>query len=199
MYAKRTVDVLYAKEMILGGRVAAFPTGTSYGLAVNALSGHALQRLRNIKKRPAEKTFTVYMSDALWDTYLLLTPGEEAVLHRYGNAALTLLVRPQESLAHLAQDGLIGLRVIDHPVMKHLAETTALPLTATSANISGQDPCYTPDEIEAAFPGKDGTTYDLSLACILDGGALKPGRVSTIAQYRNGSMDVMRQGSLIFS
>lgn len=199
MYITKTTDVTKAAKIIQEGRIVAFPTGTSYGLAVNALFGHGLQRLRNIKKRPAEKTFSVFMKESLWETYLALTDEERDILRRFSHTALTLLVRPKDLLEHLAQDGFIALRVIDHEIMQSLADTTAVPLTATSANISGQEAIYNPDEIEAVFPGKDGTTYDLSLGCILDGGNLQQGAMSTIAKYENGKFVIVRQGSLQLS
>ena len=199
MYATKTTDISYAVKIIMEGRIVAFPTGTSYGLAVNALFGHGLQRLRNMKKRPQEKAFSVFMKESLRDEYLDLSDKEREILEKYKNTALTLLVHSKKSLEHLAQDGLIGLRVIDHPIMQQLADAANLPLTATSANISGEPAIYNPDEIEAAFPGKVGTTYDLSLGCILDGGNLESGNISTVAKYDNGKFTVIRQGSLLLS
>lgn len=197
MYATVTKDVSYAARIIAQGRIAAFPTGTSYGLAVDALQGHALQRLRNIKKRAAEKTFTVFMKESLWNTYLDLSQEERELLVRYAHTALTLLVHPKKSLEHIAQDGLVGLRVIDHPLMEQLAEVAGVPLTATSANVSGQGACYGVACIEESFPGKDGTTYDLSLGCIVDGGNLPSGHTSTIARLQDGKMIAVRQGALV--
>jgi len=199
MYATKTTDISYAVQTILEGRIVAFPTGTSYGLAVNALSGHAIQRLRNLKKRPKEKTFTIFMKEALWDEYLALTDEERNILHRFSHTALTLLVRPKTPIEHIAQDGRIGLRVIDNEIMQQLADRTNLPLTATSANISGEDAIYNPEQIGAAFPAKDGTTYDLSLGCILDGGNLQPGNMSTITRFEDGAFTIIRQGSLQLS
>jgi L-threonylcarbamoyladenylate synthase len=189
-------DVDNACTYIAQGRVVAFPTGTAYGLAVDALQGHALQRLRNLKKRSKEKTFTIFLVQELWKTYLDLSDNDREILSKYENSALTLLVTPKEPLMHLAQDGTIGLRIIDHPVMAELAGKTRVPLTATSANISGEEACYDPEHVRVSFPNQDGTTYDLSLACILDGGKLKDGAISTIAKLENGKIVIVRQGSL---
>lgn len=199
MYAIRTTDITKAVPVIREGRIVAFPTGTSYGFGVDALQGHALQRLRNIKKRPHDKTFTVCMHEGLWKKYLDLSSSEKAFLSRYANTALTLLVHPTNKLAHLEQDGFIGLRVVDHPIMQSFVELLDVPITATSANISGEEPCYTPDDIEQKFPGRDGTTYDLSLGCILDAGPLQKGTQSTIAKLEHGNLQIIRQGSLILA
>ncbi|OGY37200.1 MAG: hypothetical protein A3E36_01205 [Candidatus Andersenbacteria bacterium RIFCSPHIGHO2_12_FULL_45_11b] len=197
MYIIHTKDASEALPYIQEGRVVAFPTGTSYGLAADALQGHALQRLCNLKKRPQEKTFTIFLDPSLYDKYLDMREDEKRFLVRYASTALTLLVQPKESLMHAAQDGLIGLRVIDHSMMAQLAELAHVPLTATSANISGEEACYDAACIEKSFPGRVGTTYDLSLAAILDGGTLRPGLVSTIAKLENGKVKIIRQGALV--
>ncbi|OGY31690.1 MAG: hypothetical protein A3C02_00315 [Candidatus Andersenbacteria bacterium RIFCSPHIGHO2_02_FULL_45_11] len=197
MYAIVTKDIEIASRIIQEGRVAAFPTGTSYGLAANALAGHALQRVRNLKKRPQEKPLSVFMTETLWETYLDLSPQERIFLQQHAGAALTLLVQPKAALAHLAHDGRIGLRVIDHPLMQELADSTQLPLTATSANVAGENACYDTACIETSFPGKQDTTYDLSLGCILGGGTLLAKNTSTVAQLTQSGAQIIRQGALV--
>lgn len=213
MYAKIITDIPVAVGVIKEGRVVAFPTGTSYGLAADALQGHALQRVRNLKLRPDEKTFTVFMQEKLLSDFFAPTPAEEAFLAKYKNQPLTLLLQPKEPLKHLAQDGHVGLRVIDHPLMRKLAEAVDVPLTATSANRSGQDPCYDTTCVIQKFPGlldaeilrhlepEDpagtvGTTYDLSLGCILNGGTLPSGRISTIVKLAGDKPIIIRPGTL---
>lgn len=206
-YAVVTKDSAQAASFIAQGRVVAFPTGTSYGLAVDALQGHALQRLRNLKKRPDDKTFTIFLREELWEKFLDLAPAERQLLKYYQNQALTLLVTPKESLKHLAQDGRVGLRVIDHPSMTALAEAANVPLTATSANVAGEEPCYSIEEIQKKFPGildandptvapAGATVYDLSLAAIIDGGTLAVRKPTTIARVTNGHVEIIRQGEL---
>lgn len=198
MYAIRTKDVQIAANIIRDGRVVAVPTGTSYGLAANALAGHAIARVRNLKRRPQEKPLSIFMSQNLWGKYLDLTSQEELFLKEHAGAALTLLVLPKINLEHLAHNGKIALRVIDHPLMAQLAEITQLPLTATSANISEQNACYDTVCITKSFSGKiDETTYDLSLGCILDGGALLERGSSTIAMLTDSGIQIIRQGALV--
>lgn len=203
-------NVTDAARYLTEGRIVAFPTGTSYGLAADATQGWALQRLRNLKQRPAEKTFTVFMREELWDHFLILTGAERRLLKKMANQPLTLLVQPAGNLDHLAQDGLIGLRVIDHPLMQQLADATEVPLTATSANRTAESPCFCPADIERAFTnplpdqylsetnprGASGTTYDLSLAAILDGGVLPSNPPTTIAKVDSGAISIVREGAL---
>ncbi|MEX1997551.1 MAG: L-threonylcarbamoyladenylate synthase [Candidatus Andersenbacteria bacterium] len=192
-----TTDIKRAAYFIAQGRVVAFPTGTSYGLAVDACQGHALQRLRNLKRRPAAKSFTVCMAETLWPTYLNITATEKKILHAFSHQPLTLLVKPTELLVHLARTGYVGIRVIDHPLMEQLAQAVNVPLTATSANHAGKPPCFSPACISTAFPSKlDETTYDLSLAGVLDGGVLPSRPPTTIARLDGEQVKIIRAGSL---
>ncbi len=198
-YVLKTQDAAAAARAVRQGRVAAFPTGTCYGLAVDARQGHALQRLRNLKQRPAEKTFTVFMKEALWQEFLSLAEREKQTLLKLNNQPLTVLVKPSPAWSHLSRDGLIGLRIIDHPLMRSLAEIVGVPLTATSANPAGLPPAFTPDQIIEYFPGKlDETTYDLSLAAILDAGTLPASKPSTVIRFTGVNCDfkIIRAGQL---
>lgn len=205
--AHATKDIKEAARFIEEGRVVGFPTGTSYGLAADTQQGFALQRVRNLKKRDSQKTFTVFMQEKLWDAFLELTPAERKLLLAAKNKPLTLLVTPKENLQHLAQDGRVGLRVIDHPLMLALAESVEVPLTATSANVAGESACRSSQEVLETFPGKvtlspheaarmRDTVYDLSLACVLDGGALPQNPPTTIAQLKEGQIEIVREGNL---
>lgn len=196
MYIDTTKDIRKSVAMLREGRLVAFPTGTSYGLAADALQGHALQRLRNIKKRPDEKTFTVFLDTSKWDEFLKLSSSEKEFLTARQKQPLTLLVEPNKTLMHLAQNNLIGLRVVDHPLMEELAAAYLSPLTATSANISGEEACFSSTCIQQKFPGKiNETTYDLSLGCILDAGELLPSQPSTIVQLINDDPKIIRPGA----
>lgn len=206
-YVEITEDIGRAARFIAQGRVVGFPSGTSYGLAVDALQGHALQRLRNLKRRLEEKTFTIFLRQELWEEFLAITSEERQILTQFERQTLTLLVTPQENLRHLAREGRIGLRAIDHPLMAALASVVDVPLTATSANVAGGEPCFDIDCILKKFPGllnptdpaiapAGPTTYDLSLAAILDGGELPKRQPTTIACIERGAVKIIRPGLL---
>ncbi len=179
------------------GRVVAFPTGTSYGLAADIAQGFALQRVRNLKKRPQDKTFTVFMNDSLWDEYLVLNRTSRTYLERLNGHPVTVLIKSKPNLAHLAQDGLVGVRLIDHPLMRDLAAGFSYPLTATSANPSGADPCLSTDCLCQTFPREVADhVYDLSLAGYIDGGTLASSQSSTIIRPEKSGYTIVREGAL---
>lgn len=193
----RTTDIPRAATSIHQGRLVAFPTGTSYGLAADVTQGYALQRLRQLKHRPTDKTFTVFMKPSLYTEYLNLTQQEEEIIQAMQNKPLTLIVKAKQPISHLALDGTTGLRIIDHPLMEQLASAVDIPLTATSANISGKSPCFSPEDIQANFsPKLDETTYNLSIAYILDGGKLSQQQPTTIARIQENETKIIRQGAI---
>ncbi len=211
MYSPITTDIAQAVAIIRQGRIVAFPTGTSYGLAADALQGHALQRVRNMKRRPIEKALTVFMDPELHDTYLELTPEEKDFIESHAGEAITLLVTPKPALEHLSQDGRIGLRFIDHSLMEQFAKASQVPMTATSANVSDTPACFDTDCIVKNFPGlltdellvwyepqkiegAANSTYDLSLGCILGGGILPSSEPSTIIKIENSTPNIIRPG-----
>ncbi|PIT98464.1 MAG: hypothetical protein COT71_00630 [Candidatus Andersenbacteria bacterium CG10_big_fil_rev_8_21_14_0_10_54_11] len=196
-YTLLTADTTAAAEAIAAGRVAAVPTGTSYALAADALQGMAIQRVKQLKGRPPEKPFSVFLDAAHWDEFLRLTVDEQALLQTFAARPLTLLVAPAPDLAHLALDGRVALRTIDRPEMQQLAEQLAVPLTATSANKSGQPACRDAQCVLDNFPGRiDESTYDLSLAVIIDGGRLPEKPPTTIAKIEGNNISILRQGEI---
>lgn len=194
-----TTDIDYAVNIIRQGRVCAFPTGTAYGLAADTQQGFALQRLKNLKQRPAEKSFTVCMKETLLDRYVIISDLERQIMQKLQGQSVTVLLRPQDNLAHLAREGRVGVRLIDHPVMRQFVEALSVPVTATSANSAGQPSCYDPECIVAAFPSRtDETTYNLSLGAIIDGGQLPESKASTIIRINQAvnRLEIVRPGAL---
>lgn len=198
MNIQPTKDIKTAVKILRSGRIVACPTGTAYALAVDALQGHALQRLRQLKQRPLEKAFTVFAAETIWLKFFIISLTEAKFLAQHRGQALTVLLSAKESLQHVAQEGKVGLRLCDHPIMTDLANAAQVPLTATSANLSNQPSCFTPTCISDVFrqPAADGTTYDLSLGCILDGGQLPKSEASTIVKIQNGKIIVIRDGKV---
>ena len=45
----------------------------------------------------------------------------------------------------------ITIRLCDHPSVKALCEITGFALTSTSANLTGEPPCRTADEVRSQF------------------------------------------------
>ena len=80
----------------------------------------------------------------------------------------------------------VAIRIPNHDVPRGLARRLGNPITGTSANLSGQAPSATADEVRKQIG--DDVDY------IIDGGRLDAGMPSTVLDVSNGYPRLIRQG-----
>lgn len=193
-YVERMIDTLpvhhFARviSLLRAGDIVAFPTGTTYGFGVDATNTSALKKLETVKGRTPDKAFSILLPTTAVDTYVSMAPEEQHALETFANAPLTLLVKAQPALEHLAKDGRVGVRTADHPFTSELMKLIDVPVTATSANGTGQPAAMSIDELMKAFPNE---TF-----MAVDGGTLPPKKPSTVASWENGSWKIWREGDV---
>lgn len=136
------------------GELIVFPTDTVYGIGATPHDPAATARLFDAKRRPRGLTFPV----------LAASLDEARTLARFDDRAERLaaalwpgpltIVLPRARFSRawdLGGDaGTIGLRVPSHPLALAVLAATG-PLATTSANLSGEPPAATCDELHAAF------------------------------------------------
>jgi L-threonylcarbamoyladenylate synthase len=103
---------------------------------------------------------------------------------------LTLIFRASSSVSSRLTGGRgkIGIRVSSHPIARFLAAGLAGPLTATSANPSGDPECSSADAVIR-------TLSDLPDA-VIDGGATPEGAGSTILDVTVFPPRILREGAI---
>ncbi len=168
--------------------MVAFPTGTTYGLAVNVLNANALARLTDLKGRMPDKAYSTLLPSSSRETYVDLASQEGAALDTFAGRPLTLLVRARPVLAALAKDGRVGVRTADHPFVSELVGLLKFPVTATSANPSGQPPAYSIEDLTQVFP-------KASFRAV-DGGILPKRPPSTVARWTGSAWEILREGEV---
>lgn len=176
-------------SLLTQGKIVAFPTGTSYGLGVNALDTEALQRLNALKQRPADKAYTVLLPDREPERFVAWSDTEKRAFASLRDRPLTILVTPTQATEHLARDGRLGVRTPDHPFTHELVSLTTFPVTATSANFSGGEPACTLREIEETLASRVSLT-------VVDGGSLARRLPSTVAAYDGARWQIVRKGEV---
>ncbi|MBK5099958.1 MAG: threonylcarbamoyl-AMP synthase [Desulfobacteraceae bacterium] len=179
-----------AAEVILSGGVVALPTESFYGLAVNAIDEKAIKRLLAIKKRQEDHPILILISSKeLLPQYVVhISEIAHQLIARFWPGGLTMIFEAGPAISPLltAGTGKIGVRLSSHPVPTSLARAVGLPITGTSANISGQPSCATSKEVSHAL----GKKVDL----ILDGGETVGGQGSTILDVTVTPPLVLREG-----
>jgi L-threonylcarbamoyladenylate synthase len=173
------------------GEIVAFPTESSYGLGVNALSLHALDRLFARKGREPGKPPPILISDEAMLKLLVaeVPPRAQELMARFWPGPLTLVLPARPGLPEpLVSEGGVGVRRSPHPLADALVAAFGGPVTATSANLSGRPAALTAAEVVAAF----GDALHL-----LDGGDAPGAPPSTVARVAaDGTVTILRAGAL---
>lgn len=181
-----------AAAVIRGGGVVCFPTRCLYGLGADAFNAAAVERVFDIKQRPAELPLLVLInSPAQMDGLARSIPRVAHVLmQRFWPGRLTLVLEAEASLPErlTAGTGKIGIRLAAHTVARALVEAVGNPITGTSANISGGTGCRQISELDPKIRRQ--------VDIVLDGGPLKGGVGSTVVDVTGESPVLIREGEV---
>lgn len=122
------------------GTIWAYPTDTSFGLGARCDDLESLKRLKKIKNRPDEKWFSLMVRDfAMLKEYAevpdLLNPKW------FTKSPQTAVLKPKNRLpkTDFWPKDKVAFRICTLP---EVAQYIDVPVTATSANISGKDPIF---------------------------------------------------------
>lgn len=122
------------------GGVVACPTETLVGLLADANDAEAVETVLRIKGRGAERTIALLVPDLDAARALAeLGPEAEALALSHWPGPLTLVARARAAVhPALVQDGKLGMRVPGPSPAAELVRRFGGPLTATSANLTGE-------------------------------------------------------------
>ena len=183
-----------ASRLIARGEVVVCPTDTGYAFAANALSTRAIARVFELKGRAYSNPMHVAVSSMkAAEKYAHLNKAAEDLAGRFIPGALTMVLPKKEIVPSLLVAGgdTVGIRIPDNRVILDLATMTGLPLTATSANISGRPTPYSAQEVIEQL----GDAVK-NIALILDQGPLSGRELSTIVDLTVSPPQLIRQGLL---
>jgi len=190
--APKPEAIRQAAAVIHGGGVVCFPTRCLYGLGAAAFDAAAVERVFDIKQRPAELPLLVLInSPAQMDGLARSIPRvAHLLMQRFWPGRLTLVLEAEANLPErlTAGTGKIGIRLAAHNVARALVEAVGKPITGTSANLSGGTGCRQIPELDPQIRRQ----VDL----ILDGGPLKGGVGSTVVDVTGAAPVVIREGEV---
>ena len=191
---KKTAEKMIAESLtILKNRgIIAYPTESFYALGVMATDEKAVKRLYELKKRPAEKPLPLIVGDidALESITSEISSTAKELMKRFWPGPLTLLFEARENIPVLLTGGTgkVAVRIPGKSAALDLARALKLPVTATSANLSGKPPAEDPDAVISYF----GEKIDL----VVDAGKSPGGRPSTIVDVTVTPPEILREGSV---
>ena len=168
--------------------VIAYPTEAVYGLGCNPQDLNAVQRILQLKQRPAHKGLILIAADfAQLEPFLQpLAPPDRARLAATWPGPQTWLIPARTTTPRWLRGryDTLAVRVTAHPLAAALCRACGHPLVSTSANRSGRPPA----RIALAVRRQLGRSLDHLLPGPT-GGALKP---TAIRDLRTGQ--IVRSG-----
>jgi tRNA threonylcarbamoyl adenosine modification protein (Sua5/YciO/YrdC/YwlC family) len=186
--------VKYAAEQIRAGQVLGMPTDTFYGLAADPFNLRAVDRVYEIKSRLRHKPLSLLIESVDQAEELTRPLPEEfyKLARRFWPGPLTIIVRAASRLPLkvTANTGNVALRVPAAKIPLEVIRTAGIPITATSANLSGAAECTTAVQVRDQLRDR--------ISIILDGGTSPRETPSTIVDLTDDDArwSVLREGAI---
>lgn len=199
--AQLLAGMRHARQAIGRGELIVIPTDTVYGVAADAFSPTAVQRLLDAKGRGRDQPPPVLIGAR--ETLVALAESVpepvQRLVDRFWPGGLTIVLPAQPSLMWDLGDtqGTVAVRMPEGRVALELLAETG-PLAVSSANLTGEAAALTADDAERMLGD--------SVAVYLDGGPSGDGVASTIvdatslvtrgADDESGTVRVLREGAV---
>jgi L-threonylcarbamoyladenylate synthase len=181
-----------AVEALRRGECVGMPTETVYGLAADARNVTAVQRVFELKGRPADHPLIVHLpSRQHLGAFAREIPDVAwRLANEHWPGALTLVVKREFDVPLEVTGGqdTIAVRVPSHPVALELLRAFDGGLAAPSANRFGRVSPTRPDHVRSEFGD--------SVPIVLDGGPSSIGIESTIVDCTGSNPRILRLGML---
>ena len=184
------VDLATLVEVLERGEVVACPTETFLGLLADARNERAIERVAELKGRPADMPIALLLPDALALAQVASFPSGDAraLMEAHWPGPLTILLAAKPGLSpRLTRNGKVGVRVPGPSPAADLVRAFGRPLTATSANRTGEPPIRSAEDLsETLVDGLGGVVPGVS-----PGGA-----PSTLIDTTTSPMQLLRSGAI---
>lgn len=179
-----------AGDIIQQNGIVIFPAQCLYGVAADALDTVSVEKVYQLKQRPSKKPLLVLISHKkqLADLAEDIPAPAQILMDTFWPGNLTIVFQAKKNLPETltANTGKIGVRIPSHPVAKALVDFLKIPITGTSANLSGERGCNSIHQLDNLIrKGSD---------LVLDAGSLKGGMGSTIVDVTVTPPVVLREG-----
>lgn len=134
-------DLNQALETLKSGGLILYPTDTIWGIGCDATNPEAVEKIFALKGRDKGKSMIILLgNDNQLVSYVREVPEVAYELLEASEKPLTIIYSNAKNLAPntIAEDGSIGIRVVNHPFCEQLLQRFRKPIVSTSANISGE-------------------------------------------------------------
>lgn len=181
-----------AAELLRAGEVVALPTETVYGLAANALDEVAVEKIYQVKGRPAHNPIIVHVASHEMARACVANWPDAAT--RFAKAfwpgPLTMVLPKAGQIPGIVTAGgnTVGVRWPGHPFMQAVIRECGFPLAAPSANLSNQISPTNAEHVRSQLADK--------IPLIVDGGQSQVGIESTVLDLTAVPPRILRPGMI---
>ncbi len=181
-------------DSLHGGHVVALPTDTFYGLAVDPVNLKAVDRIYEIKSRARHKPLSLLISEVAqaYELARRLDSAFDRLAEKFWPGPLTIIVKAGSKLPLrvTANTGNVAIRVPEAAIPRAVVAKLGLPITATSANLSGYPECTYANSVRDQLGNK--------IPLIVDGGPTARSTATTIVDLSGGghSWMILREGAI---
>ena len=181
-----------AGKILRNGGIVSFPTETVYALGADAYNADTVAKIYRIKRRDRSKPLSVFLKSAEDAQKLVdcVSPQAQMLMEKFWPGPLTLVCKCTDSKLSLvlAKSEKLGIRVSPSRLVTRLLDEAGVPITATSANISGKKSCVAANRVFYFFNGR--------IDMILDGGKSKVFLPSTVLDVCTDEVSLIRLGHI---
>jgi L-threonylcarbamoyladenylate synthase len=182
------IAALKADELVV------YPTETFYAIGADAFSSIALRRLFKVKGREPGRPVGLIAanSEMAFSVAREIPIDARRLADAFWPGPLTLVLPARGEIADelTGPDG-VGVRVSPNPVARALSAGVGKPITATSANLSGEAPASTLESARTALGAK--------VKVYLEGGKLTASAPSTVVAVSGNGWKMVRVGAISLS
>jgi L-threonylcarbamoyladenylate synthase len=175
---------------ITAGKTIAFPTETYYALGVSAYSEAAIKKVYAIKGREQGKPLPLIIEGAsmLKEVTAEIPEIAHSLIQEFWPGGLTLIFKASPKVPSIltADTSTIAVRNSSHALASLLVASAQVPLTSTSANLSGNESCSSAAEVEKQLGGL--------IDIIIDGGTTEGLMPSTMLDLTKTPPQMIREG-----
>jgi L-threonylcarbamoyladenylate synthase len=132
--------IVQAIDVLRHGGLLLYPTDTLWGIGCDATNEKAVEKIFALKQRADSKSLIVIADTmAMVERYVQQVPEIAYSLVELTAKPLTIIYPQAADLAPnaVAEDGSIGIRVVQHEFCTMLLRRFKKPIISTSANLSG--------------------------------------------------------------
>ncbi len=182
-------DIENCLRVLQNGGTILYPTDTIWGIGCDATNTAAVEKIIELKNRPANKSFVVLVADE--KELMKYVASLDLEIFNYLDKTVqptTVIYESAIGLADnvIAADGSVAIRICKDEFCKHLIKRFRRPIVSTSANTSGMPAPSVFAAIETAI--KQGVDHVVKHKQDV----VTTASASSIIKWNNGKAEVIR-------